>query len=376
MGKIILDDIFNAIKIIQKDLPKNKLRKELLKKLNFGDKFLLPIKIKQNIPPYNQSSMDGIGVIKKKKKYKIKGTTKLNIYKKFNLTEDECLVVKTGSLIPDDIKYIIPIERLFKYKKEFHVLEYNFEKNFIRKKGHIFKKGQLINSKNKELSLKDFISLKSINNIQVKVFPKISFKIISTGSEFDRNHFIYPTNAEYIDHFIRQNNHIVKNCIHLKDDQNKIMKEIKKYDCDITIVIGGTGKSKDDINFDKFNLKINGLDLKPGRPFKYLYEKSKIVLFFPGNPTSSFVLTNILLKSIFNYYKGQTYLTHKKINIKDIDYDFSKLKRKSFLFADIVNKNIKIFSNQESSNFSNIINSNYLIYYDKTSNLRMFYIDD
>ena len=151
MGKITLDDIFNAIKIIQKDLPKNKLRKELLKKLNFGDKFLLPIKIKQNIPPYNQSSMDGIGVKKKKKKYKIKGTTKLNIYKKFNLTEDECLVVKTGSLIPDDIKYIIPIERLFKYKKEFHVLEYNFEKNFIRKKGHIFKKGQLIKPKNKKL---------------------------------------------------------------------------------------------------------------------------------------------------------------------------------------------------------------------------------
>ena len=132
----------------------------------------------QNIPPYNQSSMDGIGVKKKKKKYKIKGTTKLNIYKKFNLTEDECLVVKTGSLIPDDIKYIIPIERLFKYKKEFHVLEYNFEKNFIRKKGHIFKKGQLINPKNKELSLKDFISLKSINNIQVEGhFQKFHLKL-------------------------------------------------------------------------------------------------------------------------------------------------------------------------------------------------------
>ena len=144
MGKIILDDIFSAIKIIQKDLPKRKLKKELLKKLNFGDKFLLPIKVKQNIPPYNQSSMDGIGVKKKKKKYKIKGTTKLNIYKKFNLKDDECIVVKTGSLIPDSIKYIIPIERLFKYKKEFHVLEYNFGKNFIRKKGHIFKKGQLI----------------------------------------------------------------------------------------------------------------------------------------------------------------------------------------------------------------------------------------
>ena len=154
----------------------------------------------------------------------------------------------------------------------------------------------------------DFIALKSINNIEVKTLSKIKFKIISTGSEFDKNHFIHPTNAEYIEHFIKQNGHIVSHNVHLKDNQNQILKEIKKSNSDITIVIGGTGKSIDDINFDKFNLKLNGLDLKPGRPFKYFYEKSKMVLFFPGNPSSSFVLTNILLKSMINYYLDQSNL--------------------------------------------------------------------
>lgn len=371
-----MDDIFTAIRIIQKDLPKRKLKKEYLKKLNFGDKFLFPLKINENIPPYNQSSMDGIGVKTKKKKYIIKGATKLNKYKEFDLKDDECLVVKTGSLIPDNIKYIVPIEGLFKHKNEYHILQSDFKKDFIRRKGHIFKKGQLIKSNNKETSLKDFISLKSINNIEVKSFSKISFKIISTGSEFDKNHFIYPTNAEYIEHFIKQNGHIVKYNMHLKDNQNIIYKEIQKNNCDITIVIGGTGKSIDDINFGKFNLKINGLDLKPGRPFKYICEKSKMVLFFPGNPTSSFVLTNILLKSIINYYWGLSRLKFKKLHIKDVDYDFSNLKRKSFLFANIKNKKVKIFSNQESSNFSNIINSNYLIYYDKTRYLKLYYLND
>ena len=77
--------------------------------------------------------MDGIGVKSKRKKYKIKGITKLNIYKKFQLNEDECLIVKTGSLIPDNIKYIIPIEQLFKYKNEYHILKHNFKKDFIEK---------------------------------------------------------------------------------------------------------------------------------------------------------------------------------------------------------------------------------------------------
>ncbi len=58
---------FYSNRIIQKDLPKRKLKKEYLKKLNFGDKFLFPLKINENIPPYNQSSMDGIGVKTKKK---------------------------------------------------------------------------------------------------------------------------------------------------------------------------------------------------------------------------------------------------------------------------------------------------------------------
>ena len=123
-----MDDIFTAIRIIQKDLPKRKLKKEYLKKLNFGDKFLFPLKINENIPPYNQSSMDGIGVKTKKKKYIIKGATKLNKYKEFDLKDDECLVVKTGSLIPDNIKYIVPIEGLFKHKNEYHILQSDFKK--------------------------------------------------------------------------------------------------------------------------------------------------------------------------------------------------------------------------------------------------------
>ncbi len=44
--------------------------------------------------------------------------------------------------------------------------------------------------------------------------------------------------------------------MHLKDNQNIIYKEIQKNNCDITIVIGGTGKSIDDINFGKFSLKL------------------------------------------------------------------------------------------------------------------------
>ena len=377
MGKIILDDIFSVLNLIYKELPKKKKTLKYTNKLKVDDIIEFPISIKENIPPHNQSAMDGIGVVKKRKEYLIKGVTHLNRLIKKNIKDNECLIVKTGSLLPDNIKYIIPLERLFRDKNKFFVLNYKFKKTFLRYTGNIYKKNSYI-SKNKQfIGIKDFISIKSINNLKVGVIEKLKFKIISTGSEFTKKHFINHTNGEYICNFVKKYGHTVVQYIHLEDDQNKIYKEIKKSKSNITIVIGGTGKSKDDIDFKDINLQVDGLDLKPGRPFKFFSNKSGIFLFFPGNPCSSFVLTNIIIKSIFNYYHNkETKLDYDLININNLKYDFINLNRKSFLFASRIKDKIKIFSNQESSNLSNILKSNCLVYYDKTAKLKVYDLND
>ena len=76
---------------------------------------------------------------------------------------------------------------------------------------------------------------------------------------------------------------------------------------------------------------------------------------------------------ILDCFRNQQY-GYKALNLL-ISYSWNNLDL-LFLFANIKNKKIKIFSNQESSNFSNIINSNYLIYYDKTSYLKLYYLND
>ena len=60
-----------------------------------------------------------------------------------------------------------------------------------------------------------------------------------------------------MNNFIKKNNHIVEKSIHIKDDQKLLLKEINNSKSDITVIIGGTGKSKDDINFENFNLIID-----------------------------------------------------------------------------------------------------------------------
>ena len=372
-----MDDIFKTIKIISNYLPKKKLLTIYSKNLKNNNLIQSDIKIVNNIPPYNQSSMDGIAVTNISKKFKIVGRLKLNNFNNIKVNKDECLIVKTGSLIPNNIKYIIPQEQIFINKNYAFVINFNKKNKFIRKKGHIFKKGEIINLQNKYLSFKELSSLKSLKETKIKILKPLKFKIISTGSEFTKKHFIFPTNGFYLNNFVLINNQIVEKNIHLRDDQKLLQKEINNSKSDITVIIGGTGKSKDDIDFNNFNLIVDGLDLKPGRPFKLFIKQNRIYLFFPGNPCSSFVLTNIIIKSLIEIYNfNKSTFNHEVIDIKKIKFNFKNYKRKSFLFGFRDNKNIKIFNNQESSNLKNILKANCLIYYDRTTKLRLYQVND
>ena len=373
-----MDDIFKAIRLIEKYLPKPTYTLKKTKYLTCKDLINDRFTLKENIPPYNQSAMDGIGVISKKDAYILKGKTLLDKYIDYKIKDNECVIVKTGSLIPNSIKYIIPNEAYFQNKNLFHIFKYDFKNTFIRKKGHVFKSGQKFIFKNRYLSKKELFIYNSFKNISVKIKNNLSFKIISTGNEFTKNHFINPTNASYLVNYLNSHNQKIDKNIHIKDSQKLLEKELNNSKSDITIVIGGTGKSVDDFDFKNFKLLINGLNLKPGRPFKAFIKNKKIFLFFPGNPCSSFVLTYILVNSlILQFQFKKKLLFDDEIDIKKIKFNFNSLMRKSFLFGFIKdNQDLKIFSNQESSNISNILKANCLIYYNKTQKLKIFKIND
>ena len=109
-----MDDVFIALDKIYKDLPKKKIINKDVNNISYGDIIESPLIIPSNVPPYNQASMDGIGVKIKRKDYFIKGKTYLDKLNKVKIKDNECLIVKTGSLISNEVKFVIPVERLFK----------------------------------------------------------------------------------------------------------------------------------------------------------------------------------------------------------------------------------------------------------------------
>lgn len=367
-------DIFEAIRIISNILPGKIYLDKNTNSLSSGDYLGKNFITKINIPEYNQSSMDGIGISKISKKYKIVGKTELTQLNKKILKKEECLIVKTGSLINNSIKKIVPIEDLLK-DGDLFVQKIVTKNSFIRKKGHVVKANSIIFKKGHKLTNKDIQFVESFNNYTMTIIKPLSFTLIGTGDEFFKKNGPKATNIKYLKNFLHNNNQVVEKSIIIKDDQKKLEELIKKSKSNIIIVTGGTGKSDDDFNFDYKKLVLDGLDLKPGKPLKVMKIKNKVILYFPGNPCSNFVLTNIMLKGLLNKYYTNTEMLLDNLK-EDLIFPFKKLKRKSFLFAKLKKNKIKIFKDQESSNIFNIINSNMLIYYNKTKNLKCINIDD
>ena len=374
-------DIFEAIDFISTILPKKKYLYKKTSQTNSGDIVGANFLCKIDMPKFNQSAMDGIGISKLSKKYKIVGKTSLTKLNKKIITNNECLIVKTGSFINSSIKKIVPIEDLVREKDIFYQKGFSKDK-FIRTQGHIIKKNTVVFKKGYELQDKDIQFIESFHNSKIKIIKPLSFSLIGTGNEFFEKKEINPTNIGYLKNFLKKNNQTLNEIKIIKDDQQSLEKLIKQSKSNIVIVTGGTGKSEDDFHFQNKNLIINSLNLKPGKPFKVMKIKSKIIFFFPGNPCSNFVLTNILLKGLLcKYYsnhtiqlKSMTIKKFKKIMINK--FPLSKLKRKSFLFANLQKNKVKIFDDQESSNILNIINSNILVYYDHSKYIKYISIND
>jgi len=67
-----------------------------------------------NLPPFNNSSMDGYAIIysEGKSKWKIIGEISAGNYKSFNLTDETTTRIMTGGKIPENCTAVVPIEHV------------------------------------------------------------------------------------------------------------------------------------------------------------------------------------------------------------------------------------------------------------------------
>ncbi len=307
-----------ALEIIKNEIKKLPLQTEEVDILESYNRILAEDVIADvDLPPFDNSAMDGYAIkFSDRNQWKIIGEIAAGNFSSLALTQNEAILITTGSKIPLNADTVIPIEDL------------NVEGNILKLKPNaLFKKGINIRTKGNDL-LKDQIAIHKFTKIEpkvmavlascgkekVKVFRKLKAAILSTGDE------LIPINEKPIDDKLRVSNiyslyaaikEMNLTSINLgftKDDKEIISRKIKaalEINVELLITTGGVSVGKYDFLkeiFEEYGVKEKfwRVNIKPGKPIYFgVYEKDdKRILVFglPGNPVSSLVNFYVFIK--------------------------------------------------------------------------------
>ena len=303
-----------------------------------------------DLPPFDNSAMDGYAVkFSKRNEWNIIGEISAGNYSPLNLSENDAVLITTGSKIPVNADTVLPIEdvevqgNLLKLKAD----TFYKEGMNIRPKGNDLRKDQIAVHCFTKIDSKVIAALASCGKDKVKVFCKLRAAILATGDE------LIPINEIPADDKLRVSNTyslytVVKEMNHkpimlgfIKDDKEIIRKKIKaafEMDIDMLITTGGVSVGKYDFLKEIFEEegvkeKFWKVNIKPGKPIYFgiceKNEKRILVFGLPGNPVSSLVNFYIFIKLAIDYLFHRNYLN----NITAILQDNLKKKDSKLYFS-------------------------------------------
>lgn len=278
-----------------------------------------------NLPPFDNSAMDGYAIkYSERTEWKIIGEISAGNYSSFNLTENDAVMITTGSKIPNNSDTVIPIEDLEVEGNTLYLKPNSvFKKGMnVRTKGNDLFKDQTAVHKFTKIDSKTIAVLASCGKEKVKVFGKLKAAILATGDELipvnekPNSDKLRVSNTYSLYAALKESNCIPVNLGYSKDDKKIIRQKIKaalEMSIDILITTGGVSVGKYDFLKEIFEEegieeKFWKVNIKPGKPIYFgVYEKdNKRILVFglPGNPVSSlvnfYVFIKLAIEQLFN----------------------------------------------------------------------------
>lgn len=277
-----------------------------------------------DIPAFSQSAVDGYAIQKKffqkNKIWKIKKEIKAgDSIKDHNLKNNECYRIYTGANVPSALDVVIMKEYAEKISDNevlFNIDNVTLFQN-IRHKGEEVKKGEKIFSKNIVIKPEHIAVFSSIGKSQIKVKRDISILIIATGNELKKPGTSikkgekYESNGIMLQQLIKKYFDIDAKYLLVKDDKKKLLNTLTKHYQNYDIIITTGGVSVGDYDFTKpviqelnYNILIDKVAQKPGKPFVFAINKhNKVIFGLPGNPRAALSCFYIyILRYIYQCY--------------------------------------------------------------------------
>lgn len=265
----------------------------------------------RDFPPYNRVTMDGICIRQAAfdqglRQFAIKGVAAAGSPQTTLQSEEHCLEVMTGAILPQQADIVIRYEDLDIAEGIATVnLEALKTRQNIHEQGEDRQAGSLVIPAGRVISPAEVGVAATVGKAQVLVSRLPKVLIISTGDE------LVDIDEKPAAHQIRRSNvyrlqttlqhfGIQAHTAHLQDDLEAIKNALSEFleQFDVILLSGGVSKGKFDylpealaaLGVEKLFHKIKQ---RPGKPFWFgKHPGGTLVFALPGNPVSSFLCTH------------------------------------------------------------------------------------
>jgi molybdopterin molybdotransferase len=305
-----------------------------------------------DMPPFNKSAVDGYAcregdLFNPLEIIEIVSAGQLPTK---NITTGKCSKVMTGSMIPDGADIIIMVEDVEMISK--NTIRFTRPKSNtnicyrgedIRNHDKALKEGTLIRPQ-------EMAVLATFGSARLQVYRRPVVGIISTGDELVEPHEIPAasqirnSNATQLVAQVAGMGAIPKYFGIAKDTESSTRAKISQglETCDLILLTGGV--SMGDFDYVPGVMSQLGVDIlfrsvaiQPGRPTVFGRAGEKLLFGLPGNPVSSFVIFELLVKPVLRKLFGNTMKTLQLHLPMGQEYRRRKSVRKSFLPVKILN---------------------------------------
>jgi len=282
-----------------------------------------PVFARLSSPYFHSAAMDGFAV---NSKSTFTATEKTPLRLKIN---KDAFWIETGDPLPSGFDAVIPVEEVNQMGEYIEIDKAVFPYSNVRHIGEDIVATELILPENQIIEPAHIGAMLASGVLKIKVRRKPIVGILPTGSELIsleealekglKPPFLIEYNSAVISGILKRWGCEVRKYSIIKDDEKELKEWIIKglSECDILLINAGSGYGKEDFTYKVLSqlgkIIINGVAIKPGKPFLSAFVDNKLVLGIPGYPVSTFFSMYIFVKRLIEKLLGVTIEEEEKI---------------------------------------------------------------
>lgn len=272
---------------------------------------------RENIPPFNRSTVDGYAVLSSDtfgagesipSMLSLSGEILMGEEAESSVSSGECIKISTGGMLPEGADSVVMVEHteqmldgtclIFKAVSPFQN---------VTRKGDDVRSDQTVITKGTKITSKHIGILCALGVTEVECVRKIRVGIISSGDEIVPVEEKVPIgkirdiNSSFLASLMKENGYDAVEYGIVKDNFDELNYTLLKAadECDVVLISGGSSAGTKDMTASVINkdgkVFFHGIAVKPGKPTIFGKVKGKAVFGLPGHPAAAYLIAKTVV---------------------------------------------------------------------------------